>query len=238
MKNLLTKERKPIIENLGKAPLPTEFGDWTYMVYGIYAHSNYHEVLVFGNLEKDTFVNREDVLVRMHSACRTNEIFSAVNCECRRQLHQSMKLIKEEGEGIILYLDQEGRGNGIVGKLAQLNGMFGWKNGKIEQRLDLATGEPIDTDSAYRKAGYLSEIRDFTIAGKVLIDLGLTSVRLLTNNPKKIEAIINTGIKVTPVEIHIAPDNEIIALDLHSKAKNLGHNIKEEHWKIKNETRL
>lgn len=165
MKNLITKEGKPMIENLGKAPLPTEFGDWTYMVYGDYAQGNYHEVLVFGNLEKDSFVGGKDVLVRMNSSCKTNEVFSATNCECRRQLHQSMKLIKEEDEGIILYLEQEGRGrgNGIVGKLAQLNGMFGWKDGKIEQRVDLATGEPIDTDRAYREAGYLSEVRDFTV---------------------------------------------------------------------------
>lgn len=229
---MLRKEGVPIIEELGRAPLPTEFGDWTYIVFGDLAHGKEHEVLAFGNASKGALYKKADnVLVRVHSSCRTSEIFHAVNCECREQLHSSMKLIQQEGKGIIVYLDQEGRGNGIVGKLSQLNKMFGWKTRGIEQKKDPGTGEIIDTVQAYEKSGYSSEARDFSVAGEILKTLGVKSVRLLTNNPQKIEGIESAGIEVIPVEIHITSANEIIAGDLRSKARNLGHKISKEHWK-------
>jgi 3,4-dihydroxy 2-butanone 4-phosphate synthase/GTP cyclohydrolase II len=233
MKEILKKEGEPMIEEFGRSPLPTEFGDWTYVVFGDKTSGDHHEMLVFGNIVDGALGNLEDVLVRMHSACRTNETYHAVNCECRKELHEAMRLIQHEERGIILYLEQEGRGSGIAGKLAQLNGMFGWKDGKIEQKRDPATGERIDTDRAYKEAGYPSESRDFSVAGEMLRSIGVKSVRLLTNNPNKVAGIESAGIKVTPMEIHIAPDNEIIASDLKSKAKNLGHRIDEEHLKIK-----
>ena len=233
IKNLLTtREGESMIEELGRAPLPTEYGDWTYIVFGDHTHGNFHEMLVLGNIDNGSLGDGKEILVRIHSACRTNEIFHAVNCECRKQLHQAMNLVQKEQKGIILYLDQEGRGNGIGGKLAQLNGMFAWQDGKIEQRVDKSTGERIDTDRAYKEAGYPSETRDFTVAGEMLKSIGVTSVRLLTNNPAKIAGIETAGIKVTPVEIHILPDNEIIAADLRSKAKNLGHKIGQEYWRV------
>lgn len=224
-----------MLEELGRAPLPTEFGDWTYIVYGDYTHGGHHEMLVFGDIENESLGNGKDLLVRMHSSCHSSEIFHAVNCECRKQLQQTMRLIQQEGRGIILYLDQEGRGNGIEGKMAQLKGMFKWKEDKIQQQVDSTTGEPIDTDRAYRDAGYPSEARDFKIAGEMLHKIGIISIRLLTNNPQKIAGIENAGIVVTSVELHITPDNEIIAVDLKSKAKNLGHKIKKEHWQINGE---
>lgn len=231
---LLEKEGKFIMQELGRAPLPTEKGDWTYFVFGDLTRGVQHQMLAFGNfLDGNDFSSKRNILVRIHSSCHTNEVFGAVNCECRAQLHQAMSLIQSEGEGIILYLDQEGRGNGIVAKLAQLNGMFGWKEGRIEQKLDAKTGKKIDTYRAYKEAGYPSESRDFTVAGEMLKKVGVKSVRLLTNNPKKITGIEKLGIKVTPVEIHITPGNEIIAVDLQSKAENLGHNIRKEHWQIK-----
>lgn len=232
IKSLLIREGENMIEELGRAPLPTEFGDWTYIVYGDHIHGNHHEMLVFGNLDDGSLGDKENILVRMHSACRTNEIFHAVNCECRKQLQLAMKVIQQEGRGIILYLDQEGRGNGMSGKLAQLRGMFGWENGEIQQKIDAATGERIDTDRTYKEAGYPSESRDFTVAGEMLKTIGVHSVRLLTNNPKKIDGIENAGINVIPMEIHITPDNEIIATDLRSEAKNLGHKINEEHCQV------
>lgn len=232
IKNLLNQEGESMVEELGRAPLPTEFGNWTYIVFGDHTHGNFHEMLIFGNIEDGSLGERKDILVRIHSACRTNEIFHAVNCECRKQLQQAMQLIQQEERGVILYLDQEGRGNGIVGKLAQLNGMFTWQNGKVEQKTDETTGERIDTDRAYKEAGYFSEARDFTVAGQMLKSIGIKSVRLLTNNPVKIAGIKSEGIEVTPVEIHILPDNEIIAADLRSKAKNLGHRIDQKYWQV------
>lgn len=231
---MLREEGIPIVEELGRAPLPTEFGDWTYIVFGDLANGGQHEVLVFSDTPKGALYERLDnILVRVHSSCHTSEIFHAINCECRQQLHTSMNLIKQEGTGIIIYLDQEGRGNGIVGKLAQLNEMFGWKTQRIEQKKDSRTGEVVDTDKAYKESGYPSEVRDFNVAGEILKVLGIKSVRLLTNNPQKIEGIERAGITVEPVEIHIAPANKIIAMDLRSKARNLGHRISEEHWKTK-----
>ncbi len=236
MKEILRKEGESMIEEFGRSPLPTEFGDWTYVVFGDKTTGQHHEMLVFGNLVEGSLGDSEDVLVRMHSSCRTNETYHAVNCECRKELHEAMRLIQQEGRGIILYLEQEGRGTGIAGKLAQLNGMFGWKDGKIEQKRDPITNERIDTDRAYKDAGYPSESRDFSVAGEMLHSIGIKSVRLLTNNPRKILGIESAGIQVTPVEIHITPDNEIIASDLKSKAQNLGHHISEEHLVIKHDS--
>ncbi|MFA5013965.1 MAG: GTP cyclohydrolase II [Actinomycetota bacterium] len=226
-KLLFQKEGESMIEEFGRSPLPTKHGDWTYIVYGDKTTGEHHEALVFGNINNGAIGDGEDLLVRMHSSCRTNEVYDAINCECRDELHESMEQIKKEGRGVILYLEQEGRGTGIAGKLAQLNGMFSWNDGHIEQRKD-DKGEIIDTDKAYKNAGFPSECRDFTVAGEMLEKLGVKSIRLLTNNPKKIEGIEKTGIKVTPVGIHILPENEVIRSDLRSKANNLGHYISED----------
>lgn len=233
-KNILRKEGLPLIVELGRAPLPTEFGDWTYYAFGDLTDGSHHEVLVFGNVDKGSLGDGNNVLTRIHSACRTNEVYHAVNCECRKELQQAMKLISEEGRGIIIYLEQEGRGTGIHGKMQQLKGMFEWdgEGKKIVQRRDPQTGEQIDTVRAYRDAGLPPEIRDFDVAGEMLKYIGIKSVRLLTNNPAKIAGIESAGIRVEPVEIRIQPDNEIIACDLRSKAKNLGHRISEEHLEI------
>lgn len=231
MKMLLEQEGEPLLEELGRAPLPTEFGDWTYLAFGDRTSGLHHEMLVFGELENQDF--SQPILVRLHSSCRTNEVYHAVNCECRKELQMAMTAIQREGRGIILYLEQEGRGTGIAGKMAQLGGMFGWQDGKIEQKRDPHTGDRIDTDRAYKEAGYPSECRDFSVAGEMLHTIGVQSVRLMTNNPQKIAGIESAGIQVTPVEIHIEPDNEIIASDLKSKALNLGHAIPEEKWTYK-----
>ena len=233
-KDILRSEGLPLIVELGHAPLPTEFGDWTYYAFGDLTEGSHHEVLVFGNIHNGSLGDGRKVLTRIHSACRTNEVYHAVNCECRKELQKAMKLISEEGRGVLVYLEQEGRGTGISGKMHQLNGMFEWDEGgtKILQRVDQQTGERIDTDRAYRDAGLPSEIRDFDVAGEMLKHIGIKSVRLLTNNPAKIAGIESAGIEVEPVEIHIQPDNEIIACDLRSKAINLGHHIKDEHLKL------
>lgn len=235
MNEVLQKEGESMVEEMGRAPLPTEFGDWTYVTFGDRTSGMHHELLIFGNIVEGALDTGEAVLVRIHSSCRTNETYHAINCECRKELQEAMKMIQQEGRGIIVYMEQEGRGTGIAGKMAQLNGMFGWEDGKIVQKRDSITGERIDTDRAYKDAGYPSECRDFSAAGEMLSKMGVKSVRLLTNNPRKIAGIENSGIPVTPVEIHIEPDNEIIASDLRSKAVNLGHKIDEAQWAFKGE---
>lgn len=179
-------------------------------------------------------MNGQNVLTRIHSACKANEVYRATNCECRKEFEHAMKLIAEEGRGALIYLEQEGRGTGIVGKMQQLNGMFGWDEGgtRILQNRDPDNGDRIDTDRAYRDAGLPSETRDFDVAGEMLKHVGIKSVRLLTNNPAKTQGIESAGIQVEPVEIHIKPDNDIIAADLKSKAKNLKHHIREDDWNL------
>ena len=222
-KQELRERGESLISLLGIAPLPTEYGDYTYMVFGDKTTGEHHEVLIYGQDIGDG----ENILTRVHSACRTNEVFHATNCECRKELEETFKQIQQERKGIIIYLEQEGRGTGIAGKMKQLEGMFEWRDGKIEQRLT-PDGQRVDTDMAYKQAGYQSECRDFSVAGEMLQFIGARSVRLVTNNPVKIRAIEEAGISVVPQEIHIHPDNEIIKSDLRSKAANLGHNIAEE----------
>lgn len=226
-KNRKLLEGENMIEEFGRAPLPTDYGDFTYIVYGDLTTGQHHNVLVYGEISN--LGDGRDILVRTHSACWTNEVAHAVNCECRKEVEETLRMIAQEGQGILVYLDQEGRGTGIAGKMAQLNGMFGWEDGKVKQKRD-SEGNRIDTDRAYKEAGYPSECRDFTVAGDILNSLGVKSVRLLTNNPKKVKGIEDCGIKVQPTEIHILPDNEIIANDLESKAKNLGHTIPKEKY--------
>jgi len=221
-----SQEQLSKVTKLGEAPLPTDFGDYTYIVYGDNRTGQHHNVLVFGDREQGSLGDGENILVRVHSACWTNEVAHASNCECRKEIQHSMEAIRHEQKGIIVYLDQEGRGVGITGKMHQLDGMFEWKDGKIEQSRD-ENNQRVDTDKAYINAGYPSEVRDFAIAGEILASLGVKSVRLLTNNPIKIEGVESVGIEVTQVGIHIVPDNGIIASDLKSKAENLGHNITE-----------
>lgn len=233
MQKILRTEQKPLVEEIGRSPLPTEFGDWTYLVFGDYTNGSHHEMLVFGNIVENALGNGEDILVRIHSSCRTSEVYGAINCECKDEFREAMNQVRDEGSGIIMYLEQEGRGTGVSGKMAQLNGMFEWRNGKISQKIDPKTGERVDTDKAYKKAGYPSEVRDFTIAGDMLHHIGVKSVRLLTNNPRKIKGIESAGIRVTPVSIHIEPANEIIASDLRSKAVNLGHVIPEDKFTMR-----
>jgi 3,4-dihydroxy 2-butanone 4-phosphate synthase/GTP cyclohydrolase II len=227
----LLEKGLPLVVELGRAPLPTEFGDWTYIVYGDLVSGHHHSVLCFGQLGDELgYSGFDDVLVRLHSSCLTSEVFHAVNCECREELHSAMAAIQQEGMGIILYVDQEGRGTGMMGKLCQLNGMFTWSDsGAIEQQVD-SGGSPIDTDKAYRNAGYPSECRDYAVAIEVLNLLQVSSVRLITNNPRKIAALCQAGIAVNPIEIHIPPSNAIVANDLKSKADNLGHSIRPEHY--------
>lgn len=158
-------------------------------------------------------------------------MYEAINCECRPELIETLKEIKRREKGVLIYLEQEGRGTGIFGKLYQLKNMFEWRDGKIEQRRD-ENLERIDTDTAYKKAGFPSEIRNFTPAIEILHLLGIKSVVLATNNPNKIRALEEAGIRVVRKEIHIPPENPIIASDLESKAKNLGHFIPPECYTL------
>jgi GTP cyclohydrolase II len=226
-KNLLQAHGHPIVQRLGEGPLKTSFGDWTMVAYGDYTSGEVHIALVHGEL-RDGLDGTEVYPTRVHSSCQTNEKFHAQNCECRAELHETMERIRQEGKGIILYLQQEGRGNGVYGKMFQLEAMFGWDSGKIVQNVD-ENGEPVTTVKAYEQHKFHGEIRDFTVAGAVLQDLGVRRVEHHSNNPRKRAGLENNGIEVVGVKNLHFPDmienNPILRHDLKDKQKGLGHDF-------------
>ncbi|MBI3282859.1 GTP cyclohydrolase II [Candidatus Curtissbacteria bacterium] len=151
----------------------------------------------------------ENVPIRIHSSCLTAETFHAANCDCHEQLQMALGIVEKEGFGGIIWLHQEGRGNGLVGKAKQLKIML---------------EEGIDTVAAFEKAGYPVDQRDYTVAADIIKDLGIKSVRLITNNPNKIEQIAKLGIKiVNRIPCEVLPANEIVRKDLQAKRGKLGH---------------
>ncbi len=219
------------IKLIGETPLPTEFGGWTYIVFEEVKTHKLHTLIVHKRLA-DITKHPNNVLVRIHSACASSELFHANNCECREELEEAMKRIKRNGRGIIVYLDQEGAGNGIAVKLMVYSKTFGWKNGQVVKKKDPKTKKNIDMYKIYEKLGYDKEARTFEVAAEMLKYVGVKSVRLMTNNPKKVECVEQYGIPATPMSIHIKPKNRIMSEHLRSKAVNLGHKIGNQHIKM------
>ena len=218
---------KSSVHLIAQTPLPTEYGGWEYMVFGENGVPNrIHTAVVYGPATKELRSGR-NVLVRVHSACATSELFHASNCECREELEEAMRRIRKEGAGVVVYLDQEGAGNGIKAKVDAYKMAFRWK-GKtsVVPVKDARTGNIANIYDAYRKLGYGMETRSFRVAADILKSLGIKSVRLLTNNPSKISGLRDEGFGVVPVGLHIKPKNKIVAEHLNAKARLLGHKIK------------
>ncbi len=216
---------------IGQTPLPTDFGGWTYMVFDEAKTNKKHTLMVYktpGDIKR----HPRDVLVRVHSSCATSELFHANNCECREELEEAMKRIRKEGRGVIVYLDQEGAGNGISAKIKVYAKSFTWSSGKVVPVLDPKTGEHISLYSVYKKLGYLPEARSFGAAADMLKSIGVKSVRLLTNNPKKAEGLSACGISAKLASLHIKPKNKIVAEHLKAKARELGHKISARHYRV------
>ncbi len=156
--------------------------------------------------------NGLDVPVRVHSSCITAEVFHASNCDCREQLDTALELIEKEGRGAVLWLHQEGRGNGLAAKIKQL---------------DIMLSDGLDTVSAFEKAGYPADRRDYSVAADILRDLGIRSIRLITNNPDKLKQLSELGIEVTGrIPCEISPANEVVKKDLKARKEKLGHFLK------------
>lgn len=182
--------------------LPTPEGEFQLCLYrSSYDHKD-HLVLITGDA-----VQQENVMARIHSECFTGDVLGSLRCDCGAQLHRSMKLIAHEGTGIILYLRQEGRGIGLLDKLRAYN----------------LQDEGYDTVDANLELGHQADARDYTVAALILRDLGVRSVRLLTNNPDKVEALERLGVNVTK-RISLPPDitPENIAY-LQTKVKRMRH---------------
>jgi 3,4-dihydroxy 2-butanone 4-phosphate synthase/GTP cyclohydrolase II len=188
--------------------LPTEWGDFDMIAYTQLNNDENHLALVKGSWEPD-----EPVLVRVHSSCVTGDIFGSCRCDCGPQLHKAMEMINKEGKGVIVYMNQEGRGIGLVNKLKAYNLQ---ENG-------------FDTVEANIKLGFKMDQRDYGIGAQILRDLGVSKMRLMSNNPKKRAGLIGYGLEVVenvPIEIAPNPHNEVY---LKTKRDKMDHSILRDH---------
>jgi len=182
--------------------LPTPHGEFTVIAYANDVDANVHLALVKGEISKS-----DSVLVRVHSECLTGDVFGSKRCDCGEQLNKAMHIINKEGQGVILYMRQEGRGIGLVNKL------------KAYELQD----KGLDTVEANLKLGFKPDLRDYGIGAQILVDLGVRKMRLMTNNPKKIVGLEGYGLKVVErVPMEITPHDRNI-IYLKTKKKKLGH---------------
>ena len=189
-----------------EAMLPTKYGNFKIRVYQSKISSEYHIAIYMGDLSNNCFENK-DVLVRVHSECLTGDALHSIRCDCGQQLEYAYKKIAEEGLGVILYMKQEGRGIGLPSKIAAYNLQDCGK----------------DTVQANLELGYPADMRDYGIGAQILKDLGLSSIRLLTNNPKKMIALEGYGLYISsriPIEIKANKENENY---LRVKKEKMGH---------------
>jgi 3,4-dihydroxy 2-butanone 4-phosphate synthase/GTP cyclohydrolase II len=188
--------------------MPTEWGDFDMIAYTQLDTGEHHLALVKGSWEPD-----EPILVRVHSSCVTGDIFGSCRCDCGPQLHKAMQMISEEGKGVVIYMNQEGRGIGLINKLKAYHLQ---ENG-------------LDTVEANLKLGFKMDQRDYGIGAQILRSLGVSKMRLMTNNPKKRAGLVGYGLEVVenvPIEIKPNPHNEAY---LKTKRDKMDHTILLDH---------
>ena len=191
-----------LIERVVETRLPTAFGEFNVVGFRSMVDDKHHVAMVKGEV-----ADQDEVLVRVHSECLTGDVFHSLRCDCGQQLEDALLRIEDEGRGVLLYLAQEGRGIGLLNKL---------KAYKLQE-------EGLDTVDANLELGMPADLRDYGIGAQILVDLGLTSIRLLTNNPKKIVGLECYGLSVTDqVPIEHAPGDHNKDY-LRAKAQKLGH---------------
>src|SRR4030088_3053996 len=198
------RRHEKLVERVVATRLPTGFGDFTAVGYRSLIDNKHHVALVKGDV-----AGAQDVLVRVHSECLTGDVFHSLRCDCGEQLESALAMIEREGEGVLLYLAQEGRGIGLLNKLRAY---------KLQE-------DGLDTVDANLKLGLPADLRDYGIGAQILSDLGLTSIRILTNNPKKISGLAGYGLSVTdqiPIQHLPNPHNEAY---LRAKRDRLGHTL-------------
>lgn len=191
-----------IVEREVCARLPTRAGEFQLYLYTNNRDDKEHLALVMGDVQAE-----EDVLVRVHSECYTGDVLGSLRCDCGEQLHCALHAIAAHGKGVLIYLRQEGRGIGLLDKLRAYN----------------LQDEGLDTVEANLALGHQADERDYTVAACILNDLGIRSVRLLTNNPMKIEDLRHLGVPITervPLEVTITADNVDY---LFTKVRRMNH---------------
>ncbi len=194
-----------LIEKQEIVDLPTEYGHFKLVPYEQLTNKLVHLALIKGTWEKD-----EPIMVRVHSSCVTGDIFGSYRCDCGPQLHMAMKMVSEHRKGIVLYMNQEGRGIGLINKLKAYHLQ---ENGR-------------DTIQANEELGFKPDERDFGIGAQILRDLGATKIRLITNNPKKKAGLSGYGIEIIENLPIIIQPNKYNFNYLKTKQTKMGHNLK------------
>jgi 3,4-dihydroxy 2-butanone 4-phosphate synthase/GTP cyclohydrolase II len=198
------RRTEKLVERMTSVRLPTAYGDFTAIAFRETLTGKHHVALVKGDVEGE-----EDVLVRVHSECLTGDVFHSLRCDCGEQLEQALARIGSEERGVLLYMAQEGRGIGLLNKL---------KAYELQEN-------GLDTVEANLELGFPPDMREYGIGNQILADLGLSSIRILTNNPKKITGIEGFGLTVVEqVPIEISPNDENRRY-LETKRAKLGHRL-------------
>jgi 3,4-dihydroxy 2-butanone 4-phosphate synthase/GTP cyclohydrolase II len=196
------RTREKLVERVETIQMPTDYGDFELHLYRSKVDGEHHIALVRGDVE-----GKEKVLVRVHSECLTGDVFGSRRCDCGPQLHHAMKQVAEAGRGVVLYMRQEGRGIGLAPKI---------KAYKLQE-------QGLDTVEANLKLGYGMDLREYGLGAQILCDLGLKTIRLLTNNPRKVVGLEGYGLKIVeqlPIRVQPNPHNERY---LKTKREKLGH---------------
>ena len=202
------RRTEKLVERVVTVQLPTEYGAFTAIAFREALSGREHVALVMGEIG-------DDVLVRVHSECLTGDVFHSLRCDCGEQLEQALQMIEAEGRGVLLYMAQEGRGIGLLNKLRAY---------ELQER-------GLDTVEANVELGFPADARDWGIGNQILADLGLTTIRILTNNPKKLTGLDGFGLTVVeqvPIEV---PPNAENARYLAAKRDKLGHRLHHQHLK-------
>ncbi|MFC1703708.1 bifunctional 3,4-dihydroxy-2-butanone-4-phosphate synthase/GTP cyclohydrolase II [Candidatus Omnitrophota bacterium] len=201
------RRTEKLVKKVTDAKLPTEFGEFRLMFYESEIDTLSHIALVMGNVS-----SKDPVLVRVHSQCLTGDVFGSMRCDCGLQLKKAMQIIGEKSRGVILYMNQEGRGIGLKHKLCAYN----------------LQDKGMDTVQANEALGFAPDLRDYGIGAQILVDLGVKHIKLMTNNPRKIVGLDGYGLKVVermPLMVGSTPENKHY---LKTKKEKLGHLLNED----------